>query len=252
MLYWCYTSVGPTVQSEQRISSSFAQDAQQLSASQVFDFLWLDEIQYANQKILGKWHIRKVVWVVGSINELQLRLRILHGNACHLATNAAEAVDSNTNCLHRSAVPSGTLANSTSSHQAGHSSNSCHGSHGLRRLGSLRVACRSQVSLGLGHRCGGHEGTAQGTARQGAAAKQSHVLHRGRHGDRIEILIKSASPSQENRCARNVENKDQDVQVFWTSFGICLVALLSKNPQQLTKSSLWSVNSSPEANTLVL
>mmetsp|Transcript_49934 Transcript_49934/g.82173 ORF Transcript_49934/g.82173 Transcript_49934/m.82173 type:complete len:458 (-) Transcript_49934:7-1380(-) len=127
-------------------------------------------------------HVGQVVRVIAGVDQLQLSLWVLHGNAGHLTANAAEAVDSNTHSLHGSAVLACTPASNTSHSQASHCTHTSHGTHGLGR-GGLGIAGRTETSPGLlcnWATC--NKGAAQGSGGHGTADEHSHVLHSGRHG----------------------------------------------------------------------
>eukprot|EP00438_Fugacium_kawagutii_P016665 Skav229375 [mRNA] locus=scaffold584:100479:101378:+ [translate_table: standard] len=128
-------------------------------------------------------HVGQIVGVVAGVDQLQLSLWVLHGNACHLTANAAKAVDANTHSLHGSAVLARTPSSNTSHSQASHCSNSGHGTHGGGGLGGLGIAGSTETSPGfLCDWATGNKGAAQGSGGHCTTDEQSHVLHCGRHG----------------------------------------------------------------------
>ena len=131
-------------------------------------------------------HVRQVVGIIAGIDELQLGLRVLHGDAGHLPADAAEAVDADAHGLKGGASLAGALASHTCSSQSSHCTEAGHSTN----TGSLRGAIASGAEVGPlhlrlavlnlpGRR---HEGTAQGTCcRKGTHASHGNVGGGGRH-----------------------------------------------------------------------
>ena len=128
-------------------------------------------------------HVGQVVRVIAGVDQLQISLWVLHGNASHLTSDAAKAVDANTHSLHGSAVLACTPASNTSHSQACHGTNTSHSTHGLRGwLRGLGIACSTETSLGLlCNRATCNKGTAQGSGGHGTTNQQSDILHCRRH-----------------------------------------------------------------------
>ena len=151
-------------------------------------------------------HVGQVVRIIARVDQLEVGLRILHGNAGHLAADAAEAVDADANSLEGGAALAGALACHACCSKACHGTEAGHGTN----TGSLGGAITRRAEVGPLHlrlavldlASRRHEGTAQGAGCcEGTDAGHGNVGGGGRHNDGEEGLKESRG------CYRLLEHK---------------------------------------------